>query len=61
MLVQVKLRCRQHEAAQKSCDACQLLCRAERQYQRLRSERARMVAELRTKLANGELIIIDVA
>ncbi len=61
VLAQIEIRCRAHESVDPQCTACQLLRRAERNYQRLRTERARMLAELRAKLVSRELIILDLS
>ncbi len=57
---QLQLRCRQHEAVDGSCTACQRLAKCELQYQRLRRDRDQLLAELRKRLASQELIIIDI-
>ncbi len=59
ILVEVELRCRQHERWEVNCPSCQLLRRREMTYQRLRSDRVKLTAAIRQSLAEGEFIIID--
>jgi hypothetical protein len=59
ILVEVELRCREHERCAAGCDTCQLLRQREQWYQRLRSDRARLMAAIKQSLAAGNFIIID--
>ena len=59
ILVQVELRCRDHERWDSSCAKCQLLRRRDQSYQRLRTDRVRLTAAIKQSLAAGDFIIID--
>ncbi len=59
ILVEVELRCRKHERWDPACDTCQLLRRRENSYQRLRSDRARLVTAIKQSLTSGDFIILD--
>ncbi len=59
ILVEVELRCRKHERWDPECDTCQLLRRREHCYERLRCDRARLVAAIKQSLTSGDFIIIN--
>ncbi len=58
-LVQVEIRCRQHEPDEPTCPACRFLRNTERNLLYLRSRRDYLLGQIKARLASNELIIID--
>ncbi len=58
-LVQVEIRCREHEREEPTCPACRFLRSAERNLVYLRSRRDSLFRQICARLAANELIIID--
>ncbi len=59
ILVEVELRCKEHERWTAECDHCQLLRRRESAWQRIKTDRVRLMADIKQSLAKGDFIIID--
>ena len=58
-LVQVEIRCKQHESFAPDCDKCCFVRRLEDGFRELRVRRQRMVTDLKNELAKGGVILID--
>jgi hypothetical protein len=59
-LLQLDLRCREHEAFTSDCPACCFVRRFDSEFDRLRQRRAILVRQLREKLRSGDVIAIDI-
>jgi hypothetical protein len=58
-LAQVELRCREHERFDPGCQACCFLKKTEHDLEALRTRRDFLFQQLKQRLQNENLIIID--
>ena len=58
-LAEAEIRCRQHEAFDAACDNCCFLKKAEHDLAALKSRRGSLVLQLKERLHNHQLVIID--
>ena len=58
-LVQVEIRCKEHESFPRECSACVFVRQFESRFDDLRGRRDRLVQELRQRLLTGDVLLLD--
>lgn len=59
-LVQIELRCKEHESEDPDCPGCRYVRRFESEFEQLRERRDELITELKRKLRRGRVILIDI-
>jgi hypothetical protein len=59
-LVQLDIRCKQHQTFTPECAACCFVRKFETEFERLRQRRAELIRQLRGKLRSGDVVPIDI-
>ena len=59
-LVQLDIRCKQHQEFAPDCGACCFVRKFEMEFERLRQRRAELIRQLRGKLRSGDVVPIEI-
>jgi hypothetical protein len=59
-LVQLDIRCRQHQEFTPECADCCFVRKFDTDFERLRQRRAELIRQLRGKLRSGDVVPVDI-